>query len=187
MPKAPPGWGWASGVMDSGSSIDTFQNPSMLSAPRRSARSVQVANGDTVRVQLEGLAKIFTYDMHGRPTTVGIPDAVSDTRLKTLLSLGRTRRRGIDVNLDDDVPYIRLHSGRQIPLRRDGDICYLDFLVPSGSSSVHPHRSYRPCCNPVLRALRCSSAAPASARYLCRHRVGSPIPRTGSVRSTPCH
>ena len=113
MPRAPKGWAWASCIIDSGSSVDSFQNPSVLTAPRPSRRTVQVANGDTVRLQLEGLARIHTYDVAGRPTTVGIPDAVSDSRLKSLLSLGRTQRRGINVNTDDERPYIELVSGRR--------------------------------------------------------------------------
>ena len=138
MPRAPKGWAWASCIIDSGSSVDSFQNPSVLTAPRPSKRTVQVANGDTVRSQLEGLARIHTYDVAGRPTTVGIPDAVSDSRLKSLLSLGRTQRRGINVNTDDEHPYIELVSGRRLPLRRDGDLCHLDFLVPADGSDGRP-------------------------------------------------
>ena len=63
MPRAPKGWAWASCIIDSGSSVDSFQNPSVLTAPQPSKRTVQVANGDTVRLQLEGLARIHTYDV----------------------------------------------------------------------------------------------------------------------------
>ena len=89
-----------------------------------------VANGETVRMQLEGIARIFCYDEHGRPTTVTIPDAVSDTRLKTLLSFGKAQRRGLQIETLSDQPHITLVSGRRLPLRRDGDILHLDFLVP---------------------------------------------------------
>ena len=44
MPSAPKGWSWASAIIDSGSSVDSLRNPSVLTAPRRSRKRVQVAD-----------------------------------------------------------------------------------------------------------------------------------------------
>jgi hypothetical protein len=95
MPSPPKGWVWASAIVDSGSSVDSLSDPSVLIAPRASRKRVQVADGTTVQMQLEGLARIYTYDDHRRPTSVVIPDAVSDSRLRSLLSFGRAQRRGM--------------------------------------------------------------------------------------------
>ena len=121
---APPKcWRWASCIIDSGSTVDSFSDPSVLIDARSSSKTVRVANGNAIKIMLEGMAKLHTYDLSGRPTTISIPGSVSDSRLKSLFSTGKAHRRGMDVHMYADVPHIVLASGRRVPLRRSGDLC----------------------------------------------------------------
>ena len=101
---------------------------------RPSRAKLRVADQSTIQLQLQGLARLHTYDDRGRPVCIRIPDAVSDSRLTNLLSLGRAQRRLLKVVTDTDTPHVLLQSGRRIPLRRSGDLLYLDFLVPTSPS-----------------------------------------------------
>ena len=121
LPSPPAGWQWTSAIIDSGSSVDTFANPSTLPHSRPSARTVQVANGQRIQIQAEGIAELHTCDEHHRPCCITIPGAVSDTRLKSLISFGKLQRRGMTVVTESD-PHLVTQAGTRVPLRRDGDL-----------------------------------------------------------------
>ena len=113
----------------------------MVSAMHEGGSLTRKSGCPTVSRRLARLARIYTYDDRGRPTNVVIPDALSDSRLKTLLSFGRAQMRGLNLVTNTDGLHVELVSGRRIPLRRDGDVLHLDFLVPSDPSVSRPLHS----------------------------------------------
>lgn len=130
LPKPAPGWKYASAILDSGSTIDCFNDASIFSDCYRADKQLKVADNSTIQLKLQGLARLHTYDIHGRPVSISFPDATSDSRLQNLVSLGKAQRRHLKIVTDGDQPHIVLQSGRKVPLRRNGDLLHIDFLVP---------------------------------------------------------
>ena len=66
---------WASAIMDSGSTVDCFNDSSIFSDCSPSNRRLRVANNSVAQLTLRGLARLHTYDDQHNPICISIPDA----------------------------------------------------------------------------------------------------------------
>ena len=99
---------------------------------------MRTANHAHERVHHNGAALLHAFDEWSRPVSVLLSQAYYAPKLSSLLSVHALLRAKCEVHFTPDKSWVTLPHGKRLPLRRDGNKDYLDFLVPDTSNATTP-------------------------------------------------
>ena len=144
MPAPPPGYAWESAPVDSGcTTLLKTSSRGFSNINTNSARSVRIANDAVLPVEGEGTFNFTLMSKQGELFPFSAKDSVYSAQLRDLISSGMFEDMGHRAIFDGAASEITLRVGEpvrdvQIPLRCEGRLRYLDYLVPLNPSEHAP-------------------------------------------------
>ena len=156
LPKAPPGYMWESTPIDSGcTTLLKTSSRGFVDVNLHSKRSVRIADKKVIPVDGEGTFCFTVVSAGGKYIKFSAKNAVWSPGLRNLISSGMFEDMGHKVALEGETSHIELRYPGQpveiVPLRCEGRLRYLDYLVPDDAATHMPHYALAPPRGLVVR------------------------------------